>query len=294
MSANEMIQSPQPIALNGKALEEFVVRGNLAALSPADKAAHYIQLCNSLGLNPATKPFEYITLQGKETLYARRDATEQLRKIHDVSLTITGRETVGDIYIVTARAQMPNGRTDESTGVVSIKGEFGDKLANKLMSAETKAKRRVTLSIVGLGMLDESETESIERDRFAAIAPEATPAKVVTIEPKAAPVDELPPVPKTIETLPEWMVAKIKPLQGLAGIPLLKMDADDLELVASTVSTFYEQRKASRKITERGAQWLMATASRARSILAERSGDFPPPPDESDEGNESFTFGGDQ
>jgi hypothetical protein len=42
-----------------------------------------------------------------------------------------------------------------------IKGLQGDALANALMKAETKSKRRVTLSICGLGMLDETEMETI-------------------------------------------------------------------------------------------------------------------------------------
>jgi hypothetical protein len=37
----------------------------------------------------------------------------------------------------------------------------GDALANALMKSETKAKRRVTLSIAGLGWLDETELETI-------------------------------------------------------------------------------------------------------------------------------------
>jgi hypothetical protein len=40
----------------------------------------------------------------------------------------------------------------------NVKGEFR---ANLIMKAVTKAKRRVTLSICGLGFLDESEVESI-------------------------------------------------------------------------------------------------------------------------------------
>ena len=37
-----------------------------------------------------------------------------------------------------------------------------DDLANAFMKAETKAKRRVTLSICGLGILDETEIETIK------------------------------------------------------------------------------------------------------------------------------------
>jgi hypothetical protein len=56
---------------------------------------------------------------------------------------------------------MPDGRTDEATGAVSLAGLSGTNLANSLMRAETKAKRRVTLSICGLGWLDESEVDSV-------------------------------------------------------------------------------------------------------------------------------------
>ncbi len=70
------------------------------------------------------------------------------------------REFIDDLYIVKARATMPDGRTDEALGAVplgsSVKGETR---ANAIMKGETKAKRRVTLSICGLGVLDETEAE---------------------------------------------------------------------------------------------------------------------------------------
>jgi hypothetical protein len=129
-------------------------------LSPEQRLSYYNKVCESLGLNPLTKPFEYIRLNGKEVLYATRACTEQLRTIHRVSLTITSREVMGDVYVVTAQAKTGE-RCDESTGAVTIKGLSGDNLANAYMKAETKAKRRVTLSICGLGLLDETEVASI-------------------------------------------------------------------------------------------------------------------------------------
>lgn len=143
-------------------LERVVVEGDLAALSPQERVTYYAKVCESLGLNPMTKPFEYIRLNNRLTLYAKRDATDQLRKIHGVSVEITGREMYGDnIYVVTARARDSQGRTDEAIGAVSIAGLKGDALANALMKAETKAKRRVTLSICGLGWLDETEVSTV-------------------------------------------------------------------------------------------------------------------------------------
>jgi hypothetical protein len=142
-------------------LEKVVVGGDLGKLSPAERMNYYKSVCESVGLNPLTRPFDYLVLQGKTTLYARKDATDQLRSLKQVSVQITGRERVEDVYVVTARATTTDGRTDESTGAVTIGSLKGDALANALMKAETKAKRRVTLSICGLGWLDETEIETI-------------------------------------------------------------------------------------------------------------------------------------
>lgn len=145
----------------GKILEQVVIGGDLSKLSPDDRVKYYVQVCDSLHLNPFTKPFLYIVLNGKLTLYASRECTDQLRKLNNVSIAITRQVQEGDVYIVTALATLPGGRTDSSTGAVATKGLQGENLANAFMKAETKCKRRVTLSICGLGMLDETEVATI-------------------------------------------------------------------------------------------------------------------------------------
>jgi len=142
-------------------MERVLMVGDLSKLSAAERVSYYLQVCDSLGLNPATRPFDYITLQGKMQLYARRDAADQLRRRDKISITITAREKVDDVYVVTARATAPDERTDEAIGAVPLAGLRGEALANAFMKAETKAKRRVTLSICGLGFTDESEVDSI-------------------------------------------------------------------------------------------------------------------------------------
>lgn len=146
---------------NGQVIERLVALGDLAGLQPMERAAYYRKVCESLGLNPLTQPFAYITLNGKLTLYAKKDTSDQLRKIYAVSITIAKRERVDDLCVVTARATTPDGRTDESIGAVNLAGLKGENLANALMKAETKAKRRVTLSICGLGWLDETEVQDV-------------------------------------------------------------------------------------------------------------------------------------
>ena len=150
-------------------VERVVLQGDLAQLSPTERVQYYRQVCESLGLNPLTQPFAYIRLNNKLTLYARKDAADQLRALHGVSITNVQQEVINDIYVVTVSASAGDGRTDTDVGAVNIKGLAGDALANAMMKAVTKAKRRVTLSLVGLGWLDETEIETIPDARPVAI-----------------------------------------------------------------------------------------------------------------------------
>jgi len=158
MLSNNVIQSDFEV------LGKVIIKNDLSGLSQKEKIDYVFSLCKSLGLNPMSRPFQLIEFKGgKESLYAAKDATEQLRFKHKVSIaTLESNILEGGIYIVKAVAKLPCGRMDSSTGVLSIKGLYGDSLANAMMKCETKAKRRVTLSICGLGMLDESELETIE------------------------------------------------------------------------------------------------------------------------------------
>jgi hypothetical protein len=149
-------------AVNGAILEKVLLENDFSKLSPVEKVQHVKNICDSLGLNPLTRPIQILKFNGKEVPYCTKDATEQLRKNHKVSITSLDTKILdGSTYVVTAHAQMPDGRTDSSTGVIAIGGLKGEALANAMMKAETKAKRRTTLSICGLGFLDESEIDSI-------------------------------------------------------------------------------------------------------------------------------------
>lgn len=165
-------------------IEEVVVSGDLAKLNPAQRVQYYNRVCESLGLNPFTKPFDYITLNGKLTLYARKDATEQLRRIQRISITGLDAKLVDDLYIVNATAMTPDGRIDQATGAVSVNGLKGEGKANAIMKAETKAKRRVTLSICGLGWTDESEVDSIPGAQKVAVNMETGEIVTTTAKPQ--------------------------------------------------------------------------------------------------------------
>jgi hypothetical protein len=160
-----VVQATSTPAVPPEILEQVLIGGDLSRLTEAQRLAYYRAVCQSLGLNPLTKPFEYLTLNGKLRLYALRDCADQLRRLHGISISIVNRERLQDLYLVTALAKDRTGRADESIGAVALGTLKGDALANALMKAETKAKRRVTLSLASLGWLDETELETIPQVR---------------------------------------------------------------------------------------------------------------------------------
>ena len=177
---NQLVNPAQP--LSSEVLETVLIRGNLGVLSATEKLSYLHKLCESLGLNPLTRPIEYLTLQGREVLYARKDCCDQLRKIHKVSITKVEVTFENNCYVAKAYAEL-NGRTDFDMGIVPCinnrTGEIlsGAELANAQMKAVTKAKRRVTLSICGLGLLDESEFDTMPAVKIT--EPEPTTAELL-------------------------------------------------------------------------------------------------------------------
>jgi len=143
-------------------MESVIAKGDLAKLTPDERLRYYNEVCRSMGLNPLTQPFSYITLNGKLALYATRACSDQLRKINGVSLEIVSREIAHDVLTVHVRARLPDGRSDEDLGAVAFPDTLkGEARVNAELKAVTKAKRRATLSICGLGWLDESEVADI-------------------------------------------------------------------------------------------------------------------------------------
>ena len=173
------------VAPTGDIMESLLLKGDLGKLTPQERVSYYSEVCKSVGLNPLTKPFEYITLNGKLTLYALRSCTDQLRKINGVSLEIVSRDVADDILTVHVRAKMPDGRIDEDLGTVPFSSMLkGDARANMELKCITKAKRRVTLSICGLGWLDETEVDSIPASAKSGPRRAAQPAPNVMRQPR--------------------------------------------------------------------------------------------------------------
>ena len=213
-------------------IEQALVQGDLSGLDPEQRVTYYLKVCASLGLNAMTKPFDYLNLYDSQTrstkmvLYARKDATDQLRNLHKVSITRLEREQLGDLLVVTATATSSDGRTDSAIGAVNVSGVKGDALANAMMRAETKAKRRVTLSLCGLGMTDESEVDSIP----GAYYPESEALPVPTRERDVADADL---VRSADETIWKRYMQRVDEAHGLGLNPVVaKLGIERDELIA--------------------------------------------------------------
>lgn len=250
-------------AIESRVVESVITRGDISDLKPAERARYYLQLCESLGLSAAAQPFTPLKLNGKEILYASRGATDQLAARHGINREIVDGPKLIDvagtkmIYAV-CRATHPNGRSETAVATVPAQD-----LINALMKCETKAKRRATLSILGLGMLDETEIETIP----AHVRSEAPP--IESTKSKRALTDE------EKRTLAAPILADYD-----AGIARGE-NADALHETAKVqareagVATFVQQelaRRASEDAARKRAAWAADVLDRLLSALDSADG----------------------
>src|SRR5262249_31850461 len=174
----------------GAVMQDVLMRGDLSGLTPEQRVVYHDKVCESLELNPLTRPFEFIEYQGKLVMYPTRGCADQLRKRDYIDIQIVSQELRDGNLTVHVRAKNAEGRQDEDIGVVALPDNLLPNVrANRTMAAVTKAKRRVTLSLAGLGLpdRDDDETPTVRE------APKAAP-NVLLHEPGSG-VDRAPDAP---------------------------------------------------------------------------------------------------
>lgn len=166
---SEIVKKENGVLTNGgqvmsiELAEKLMTKGDLSGLSAPQKMEYYKYMCDQNGLDVASRPFEFMVLDGKTVLYARKECAELLRRKHNISVvSCDTKQSDGFIVTTCIVKELGTGRTDCGVGAVCIKGETNGKVvANAIMKSETKAKRRATLSICGIGFLDESELDTV-------------------------------------------------------------------------------------------------------------------------------------
>ena len=245
------------VKMDDSTLENVLISGDLSKLTSPQRVQYYKKVCESLGLNPFTKPFEYITLNGKLTLYAKKDATDQLRSIQGVSIDDVDIQETATQFIVKVKGHNRDNRQDVEVGVVN-KSDMNGNLANAQMKAVTKGKRRLTLSLCGLGWLDETEIETIKDAKPVTVIQET--GEIVDAEQDDAPF--------TVEEANAFLNSK--------GVPYGEIDTETLRNMAKALAnskspTPEDQNKITRIqiiLADRAKQTLVDAAAQLGGVPA--------------------------
>lgn len=162
-------------------LENLLLKGDLEGMTPEGRVRYYQHRCYEIGLDPLSRPFDYIRvptdIKGifKTVLFLNSDGVDQMRRMRLVSSIITKEETESGVLKVYVRARQPiieNGvvivwREVDDFGAVPVAGIGGLNLANAHMKCITKAHRRATMALLGLGEKDlptrDDESSSVVR-----------------------------------------------------------------------------------------------------------------------------------
>lgn len=210
-SADVTVADPEQLAL---AREHILATGDLSKLTPAQRVAYYLARCAELGLSSLSRPFDWLTLDGKLVLYANARCLEQIGRNYQVSTRKLREANVGDLHVVEMEARAANGRTATASKYVSLRDARGEplrgqRLGDAFHKAETGARRRAVLALVGLTAPDEDDARGrrvvVDADGNVLDHPTAeqrelasnpTAARVIgapTFETQAAPEDAVIP-----------------------------------------------------------------------------------------------------
>lgn len=164
-------------------IERLALTGDLTSLTPEMRMRHYMARCEALGLDPRTKPFDYIKdkSSGKTVLYPNATAAQQIGRQMQLSSRVTLREWLDkDTYMVECEVSGPGGRAVRAAAIrymfnTSGSAYAGQQRANKMMGAETSAHRRAVAAYCGFALpdADEDQGELLDTDQLNAGPTEA-------------------------------------------------------------------------------------------------------------------------
>lgn len=198
----------------------FVPMYDLERLDADQKAQYYRDACDFLGIPANLNLLAFIFMNVGDTgrhevLYAKKGATDFIRDsrgITTVSLEPIKDFVAGQVCFIAAGLQESTNRKEFAVGAASIEGLTGKALSDAIMTAQTRATRRMTLQFVGGGILDESELpEGLVTTPLANVNPEAVRAlDAITTQPVVHPnstpsivVPSLPAPSSTVTFVPD-------------------------------------------------------------------------------------------
>ena len=198
---------PQEVA--PETLAAVLGSGDLAQLSARQRVEYLDALCKSVGLNPFTRPFEFISFQGKVTVYATASAFQQLAGIHRATLKVDQATRHQDGWEVWVTASFPDGRTVQDVGWVGIGQKAGgEQVGNALKKSVTQGYRRAIRAAVGLPFLAPEELDTLPPSDVSRITVDHATGEIAP-PPRPAVAAAPPPEPDEPVTIPPEVQTRI-------------------------------------------------------------------------------------
>src|SRR5208282_2355843 len=146
----------------GDPMSKLKIVHNLDGLSKQEIDQYLRDISEYLGIDPDLNAFDTIWMNSDDGMkrlqvYARRGTTDMLRDKWSVSVTAMDKVDMAGTATFRAVGAKLTGRQEIAIGSAFTDGLSGQKLADAIMTAETRAGRRLTLKFTGLGILDVSE-----------------------------------------------------------------------------------------------------------------------------------------
>lgn len=151
------------------AKKSFAVKHNLDQLSKEELVQYLREVSEFIGLDPDLNGLDTIWMNNETgpgrslVVYARRGTAEILRNIYGVEVeTLTYAIVNGSmVFTATGRAKARDNRQEIAIGSKFLGNVTGKELDDSIMTASTRALRRLTMQFTTLGILDESEVVAL-------------------------------------------------------------------------------------------------------------------------------------
>jgi hypothetical protein len=151
----------------------FAVKHNLDQLSKEELVQYLRDVSEFIGLDPDLNGLDTIYMNNETgpgrslVVYARRGTAEILRNKLGIEVDSLTHESVNGSIVFTAKGHTDNdghgkrGRHEIAIGSKFLGNLSGKELDDAIMTASTRALRRLTMQFTTLGILDESEVVSL-------------------------------------------------------------------------------------------------------------------------------------
>jgi hypothetical protein len=177
---------------------KLVIVHDLSKLDAAQIQQYLRDVSEFIGLDPDLNALDTIWMQNENgpgqslVVYARRGTAEILRNKLNIVVESLSQTVVNGSIIFTATGQNEMERQEIAVGSKYITGLTGKALDDAIMTASTRALRRLTMQFTTLGLLDESEVKSTVGDTVNPAAGAALAGSPMVI----------PPMPKITNNAP--------------------------------------------------------------------------------------------